>query len=103
MAGLSGELRCEGFIESRTFERSKAELKRSTGLTDRQIDDRLEGLAWALLREPSAVSERVRNLDLWVAVTTVGIPLLRVYIRPRGGTASECEWVWIEEAPIDKR
>jgi|SRR5271169_2064472 hypothetical protein len=99
MAGLSGELRCEGFIESSTFERSKDELKRGTGLTDRQIDYRLEGLVWALLREPSAVSEQVRDLNLWVAVTTVGIPLLRVYIRPRAGTASECEWVWIEERP----
>jgi hypothetical protein len=47
MAGLSGELRCEGFIESSTFERARTELKRSTGLTDRQIDDRLEGLVWA--------------------------------------------------------
>lgn len=99
MAGLSGELRCEGFIESSTFERSKDELKRDTGLTDRQIDYRLEGLVWALLREPSAVSEQVRDLNLWVAVTTVGIPLLRVYIRTRAGTASECEWVWIEERP----
>lgn len=97
MAGLSGELRCEGFIESSAFARSKDELKRGTGLTDRQIDYRLEGLVWALLREPSAVSEQVRDLNLWVAVTTVGIPLLRVYIRPRAGTASECEWVWIEE------
>jgi hypothetical protein len=99
MAGLSGGLRCEGFIESSTFERSKDELKRGTDLTDRQIDYRLEGLVWALLREPSAVSEQVRDLNLWVAVTTVGIPLLRVYIRPRAGTASECEWVWIEERP----
>ena len=99
MAGLSGELRCEGFIESSEFERSKDELKHSTGLTDYQIDARLEGLVWALLRESSAVSERVRDLNLWVAVTTVGIPLLRVYIRPRAGTASECEWVWIEERP----
>jgi hypothetical protein len=93
MAGLSGELRCEGFIESSAFEKSKEELKRSTGLTDRQIDDRLEGLVWALLRDPSAVSRRIGNLNLWVAVTTVGIPLLRVYIRPRAGTARECEWV----------
>lgn len=99
MAGLSGELRCEGFIESSTFERSKDEPKRGTGLTDRQSDYRPEGLVWALLREPSAISEQVRDLNLWVAVTTVGIPLLRVYIRPRAGTASECEWVWIEERP----
>lgn len=99
MAGHSGELRCEGFIESSTFEGSKDELKRSTGLTDRQIDDRLEGLVWALLREPSAVSKQVRNLNLWVAVTPVGIPQLHVYLRPRTGTGNECEWVWIEERP----
>ncbi len=42
MAGLSSELRCEGFIESDTFEKSRDELKRNTGLTDRQIDDRLD-------------------------------------------------------------
>lgn len=74
MAGLSGELRCDGFIESSAFQKSKDELKRNTGLTDRQIDDRLEGLVWALLREPSAVSERVGNRNLWVAVTPVGYP-----------------------------
>ena len=45
MAGLSGELRCEGFIESDTFTKSKDQLKRGTGLTDRQIDvDRVEAL-----------------------------------------------------------
>jgi hypothetical protein len=97
MAGLSGELRCEGFIESDEFEKSKDELKQGTGLTDRQIDDRLEGLVWALLREPSAVSQRVRSLNLWVAAITVGVPLLHVYIRPRAGSITECEWVWIEE------
>lgn len=97
MVGLSSELRCEGFIEADEFEKSKDELKRVSGLTDRQIDDRLEGLVWALLREPSAVAARVGHFNLWVAVTTVGVPLLRVYIRPRTSTAAECEWVWIEE------
>jgi hypothetical protein len=67
MAGLSGALRCEGFIESREFERSKDELKARTGLTDQQIDDRLEGLVWALLRQPSAVAEQVGSRNLWVA------------------------------------
>jgi hypothetical protein len=79
MTGLSGELRCEGFIEADEFEKSKDELKQSTGLTDRQIDDRLEALVWALLREPSAVARRVGSRNLWVAVTTVGAPLLRVH------------------------
>lgn len=99
MAGLSGELRCEGFIEADGFEKSKDELKQATGLTDRQIDDRLDALVWALLRKPSAVATRVRNLNLWVAVTPVGIPQLHVYLRPRPGTGCECEWVFIEERP----
>jgi hypothetical protein len=99
MAGLSGELRCEGFIEADGFEKSKDELKQATGLTDRQIDDRLDALVWALLREPSAVATRVRSLNLWVAVTPVGIPQLRVYLRPRSNTGCECEWVFIEERP----
>jgi len=94
---LSAELRCEGFIEAKDFERSKDELKSTTGLSDRQIDDRLKALVWALLREPSAVAQRVGSLNLWAAETTVGIPALRVYLRPRTGTMAECEWVWIEE------
>jgi hypothetical protein len=97
MDGPRDELRCAGIIESAEFERSKNELKRATGLTDRQIDDRLEALVWALLREPAAVSERIGSRNLWVAVTTVGAPLLRVYFRPRTGTDLECEWLWIEE------
>ncbi len=97
MAGLSGELRCEGFIESDTFTKSKDELKRGTGLTDRQIDDRVEALVWALLREPLAVARRVGSRNLWAAETPVGVPVLVVYLRPRGGSMAECEWVWIEE------
>ena len=99
MAGTSGELRCEGFVESHEFEQSKEELKRGLGLTDREVDDRLESLVWALLREPSAVSKRVRSRNLWVAVTTEEIPLLRVYLRPRAGHGGECEWLWVEERP----
>jgi hypothetical protein len=99
MTGLSGELRCEGFIEADTFEKSKGELKQSTGLTDRQIDDRLEGLVWALLRKPSAVAQRVGTWNLWAAETPVGVPVLVVYLRPRGNTMAECEWVWIQERP----
>jgi hypothetical protein len=97
MAGHSRELRCEGFIEHDSFEKSKDELKRSTGLTDRQIDDRLEGLVWALQREPAAVAKQVPGRNLWVAATTAGVPLLRVYLRSRPDTTAECEWLWIEE------
>jgi hypothetical protein len=97
MAGLSGELRCEGFVESSTFEKSKVELKLASGLSDRQIDDRVEGLVWALLREPSAVAMRVGHRNLWAMETRVGVPTLVVYLRPRSGSAAECEWVWIEE------
>jgi hypothetical protein len=97
MAGLSGELRCDGFIESDTFTKSKDELKHGAGLTDRQIDDRIEALVWALLREPSAVARRVGSRNLWAAETRVGVPVLVVYLRPRVGSATECEWIWIEE------
>jgi hypothetical protein len=99
MAGLSGELRCEGFVEADEFAKSKDELKQSTGLTDRQIDDRLDGLVWALLREPSAVAQRVGTRNLWAAETPVGVPVLIVYLRPRVNTMAECEWVWIQEHP----
>jgi|ERR1700733_525636 hypothetical protein len=99
MAGLSGELRCEGFIESDTFEKSRDELKRDSGLSDRQIDDRLEGLVWALLREPSAVAQQVGARNLWAAETPVGVPVLIVYLRPRSGTVTECEWLWIQAHP----
>jgi len=99
MAGLSGELRCEGFIESDTFTKSKDELKHDAGLTDRQIDDRVEALVWALLREPSAVARRVGSLNLWAAETPVGVPVLVVYLRPRVASMAECEWVWIQERP----
>jgi hypothetical protein len=97
MAGFSSELRCEGFIESDTFTKSKDELKRAAGLTDRQIDDRVEALVWALLREPSAVARRVGSRNLWAAETPVGVPVLVVYLRPRVASMAECEWVWIEE------
>lgn len=99
MAGLSGELRCDGFIEADTFERSKDDLKRNTGLTDRQIDDRLAGLVWALSRASSVVAERIGSRNLWVAVTTFEVPLLRIYLRPRPGHPDEAELLWIEERP----
>jgi hypothetical protein len=97
MAGLSGQLRCEGFVESSDFAKAKDQLKLGTGLTDREIDDRLEALVWALLREPAAIAEQIPGRNLWVAVTTAGAPLIRVYLRPRRGIATECELLWIEE------
>jgi hypothetical protein len=97
MAGTSGELRCEGFVETRAFERSKDELKGVTDLTDRQIDFRLEGLLWALRREASLVAERIPNRNLWVAATNRGIPLLRIFLRPRAVQPTESELLWIEE------
>ncbi len=97
MAGTSRELRCEGFIESSDFEKSKDELKQHAGLTDRQIDFRLDALLWALRRDPSLVSERVPNRDLWVATTNRGIPLLRIFLRPRPDRPTEAELMWIEE------
>jgi hypothetical protein len=97
MTGASSALRCEGFIASDTFERSKEDLKRSANLTDRQLDDRLEGLEWALRRDPNVVAVRVRNLNLWTAVTPVGTPPLRIYLRPRPNVPTECELMWAEE------
>jgi hypothetical protein len=91
------ELRCEGFVETREFEESKADLKRIASLTDRQIDYRLEGLLWALRRDPATVAQRVGSRNLWVAVTSRGIPLLRIYLRPRADLPTECELLWIEE------
>ncbi len=96
MAGTS-ELRCEGFIETREFEESKTELKLAASLTDRQIDYRLEGVLWALRRDPTTVAQRVGSRNLWVAVTSRGIPLLRIYLRPRADFPAECELLWIEE------
>jgi hypothetical protein len=97
MAGASGDLRCEGFIETSEFARSKGELKRDTGLTDRQIDFRLEGLLWALRRDASLVAERIPNRNLWVAATNRGVPLLRIFLRPRVNAPTESELLWIEE------
>jgi hypothetical protein len=96
MAGTS-ELRCEGFIETSEFERSKEELKRTANLTDRQIDQRLDGLLWALRRDSTAVAHRVENRNLWVAAIPRGIPPLRIYLRPRADVPTECELLWIEE------
>jgi len=76
-----------------------------TGLTPREIDDRVEALVWALARfggreaegEEAEISVRqIPNRQLWVAVIPRGIPPLRLYLRPRPEVAGVCEWLWIE-------
>jgi hypothetical protein len=94
MAGTS--LLCNGFVESESFEQSKADLKAETGLTDEEIDDRLEALVWALRRDAEEVTERIPGLNLWVAIVERGLPVLRVYLRPREDSPEEAEWLWIE-------
>jgi hypothetical protein len=96
MAGTSRLLFCEGFIESEGFERSKEDLKALSGLTDEQIDDRLEALLWEIRRDTSTNMRRIRD-SLWVAVIPRGIPPLRIYLCPRPGARAECELLWIEE------
>ncbi len=91
MGGTSG-LVCRGFIETETYSKSRQLLE----LSDRQIDDRLEALIWALTRDPDEAS-RVGSRNLWVAVTPGGIPPLRIYLRPRAAVPGECELLWIEE------
>ncbi|HMJ71874.1 MAG TPA: hypothetical protein VK471_00770 [Solirubrobacterales bacterium] len=97
MVGTS--LLCNAFIESESFEQSKAELKAETGLTDREIDDRLEAVVWALRRNTQETAEQIPGLKLWVVVTERGLPELRIYLRPRDGMPEEAEWLWIERRP----
>jgi hypothetical protein len=109
MAGIRPNLLvCKGFIEAESFERSKAELMQETGLTPREVDDRVEAVVWALARVEGADAEReaaeitvqpVPNRNLWAAVIPRGIPPLRLYLRPRSDVAGECEWLWIERRP----
>lgn len=109
MAGTRlGLLTCKGFIESEDFERSKAELMRETGMTPREVDDRVEALVWALVRlegrdaeiEAAEITvQQVPNRQLWAAVIPRGVPPLRLYLRPRREVAGECEWMWIERKP----
>lgn len=69
-----------------------------TGLTIREIDDRLEALEWALTRgdnEDPAVRP-VPGRNIWAAVIPRGIPPLRLYLRPCSAD-HKCEWLWIEE------
>jgi hypothetical protein len=90
---------CRGFIETETFEQSKADLRRLHGLTDRDVDDRLEALIWALARggDPALVQRIPTRRSLWVAVTPGGIPPLRIYLRPSDDAEGECDLLWIEE------
>jgi len=97
MAGTS--LRCKGFVETESFERSKAELKAETVLTDEEIDDRLEAVVWALLRDAEEIAEKVSGHNLWVVVTERGLPELRIYLRPRHDEPEEAEWLWVERRP----
>jgi len=103
MAGTK-PLACTGFIEADSFTWSKGELMRETGMTEHQVDDRLEALVWALLRSGSddgdAAVSKVPERNLWVAVIPGGIPPLRVYLRPRVDVAGECEWMWIERRDL---
>jgi hypothetical protein len=99
MAGTSHSrlLLCEGFIESDSFEESKANLKALFGLTDRDIDERIRALTWSIARDASTNTRQIPGRNLWVAVTPGGIPPLRIFLRPRPDIATECELLWIEE------
>lgn len=109
MAGTRlGLLTCKGFIEAESFETSKAELMQETGLSPREVDDRVEALVWALARfggrdaeiEAAEITvKQVPNRLLWAAVIPKGIPALRLYLRPRREVPDECEWLWIERKP----
>jgi len=96
MAGTSQLLLCDGFIESKGFEKSKRDLIALSGLTDEQIDDRLEALTWEIRRDASTNTRQIRD-NLWVAVIPRGIPPLRIFLCPRSGAQAECELLWIEE------
>src|SRR3954451_17447527 len=78
MAGTS-QLVCNGFIESDTYARSKADLMDLLGVDDEDIDDHLKALLWSLRRDPDANASRVGTRNLWVAVTPVGFPPLRIF------------------------
>lgn len=96
MVGTNLPLLCRGFIETETFSKAKERLKQLLELTDRDVDDRLEALIWALQRdEQGLVARRVGTRHLWAAVTDY--PQLRLYLRPRAEVADECELLWIEE------
>jgi hypothetical protein len=91
---------CREFVETDDFARSRAELLEQTGLTIRELDDRLEALEWALARgdnDDEVLVQRIPARSIWVAVVSRGFPPLRVYLRPCSETEYRCEWLWIEE------
>lgn len=100
MAGTK-PLVCREFVEAESFERTRAELMQATGLTPRQVDDRVEALEWALARgdnEEDPAVEPVPDSSTWAAVIPGGVPPLRLYLRPCSAEY-KCEWLWIEEIP----
>lgn len=98
MAGTS-QLVCRGFVETEGFRRSKADLLKAHGLTEHELDDRLEALIWGLAHggDPALAQQVPTRRNLWVATTPRGIPPLRVFLRPRAEVEGECELLWIEE------
>lgn len=101
MAGTS-RLRCGGFIEADTLAGSigllRAELAhRGESISDREIDDRIEAMQWALNRGDIENLAPVGTRQLWVYVIPRGYPQLRVFLRPRREVPDECEILWIEE------
>jgi hypothetical protein len=88
---------CRGFEESDIFIQARAELMATLGLSLREIDDRLEAVEWALVRDVDEVAEQVPGLNLWVALIPRGLPPLRVYFKPHTSEEAKCVWMWIEE------
>jgi hypothetical protein len=98
MAGISPPI-CRGFTETETFTRSKADLQELYGLSDEQVEDRVEAVQWGLVRggDPALVQRVPTRRNLWVAVTPGGIPPVRIYFRPTD-ISGECDLLWIEES-----
>jgi len=96
MVGIK-PLVCRGFEESDIFIQSRADLMESLGIDIKEVDERLEALEWALVRDAEAVATRIPDLDLWVAPIPRGLPPLRVYFRPHPTENAKCVLMWIEE------
>jgi len=67
------------------------------GLSDADVDDRLDALLRALRQDADAVAARIPGRNLWTAVTEVAPPLLRIYLRPKEDVPTEAELLWIED------
>jgi hypothetical protein len=96
MAGTS-TLVCSGFIETTFFTSSKEDLKVHSGLTDRQIDDRMEGVVWALHQDADQTAHKVPDRNLWLVPIPEGDPPLILYIRQSKDDPQIAEWMWIQE------